>query len=182
MRKRGRCVLLHFSVPAEFLLLWELYGIDRTDIFDRAGGQKHRIALARACYADADVYLLDDPLSAVDVHVGRHIMGHCICDLLASKTRILVTHQLQYMPEADLVVKMEGGTVKHAGPYHQLVAEGVSFASFKLETQEGDGAAEVPEPGEDEAVNGKENTPAAVNDSSPVKTSTVCRFGISGCA
>ena len=51
-----------------------------------SGGQRSRVALARACYADADVYLLDDPLSAVDAHVGRHLFDSCMCDLLAGKT------------------------------------------------------------------------------------------------
>jgi ABC-type transport system involved in cytochrome bd biosynthesis fused ATPase/permease subunit len=60
-----------------------------------SGGQKHRVALARAVYSAADVYLLDDPLSAVDVHVGRHIFEACICGELAGKTRLLVTHQVQ---------------------------------------------------------------------------------------
>lgn len=60
-----------------------------------SGGQKHRVALARAVYAHADVVLLDDPLSAVDAHVGRHLFDACICGLLAGSTRILVTHQLQ---------------------------------------------------------------------------------------
>ena len=53
------------------------------------------MALARAAYAAADVYLLDDPLSAVDAHVGRHIFDQCICGLLQDTTRVLVSHQLQ---------------------------------------------------------------------------------------
>jgi len=60
-----------------------------------SGGQKHRVALARAAYAAADLYLLDDPLSAVDAHVGRHLFDECICGLLGDRTRVLVTHQLQ---------------------------------------------------------------------------------------
>lgn len=63
-----------------------------------SGGQKHRVALARAAYAAADVLLLDDPLSAVDAHVGRHLFDRCICGLLKDKTRVLVTHQLQVRP------------------------------------------------------------------------------------
>lgn len=60
-----------------------------------SGGQKHRVALARAVYAAADVLLLDDPLSAVDAHVGRALFEGCICGTLAGTTRLLVTHQLQ---------------------------------------------------------------------------------------
>lgn len=62
-----------------------------------SGGQQQRIALARACYARAEVYLLDDPLSAVDAHVGRHLFERCVCATLGtqlSATRVLVTHQL----------------------------------------------------------------------------------------
>jgi ABC-type bacteriocin/lantibiotic exporter with double-glycine peptidase domain len=60
-----------------------------------SGGQRHRVALARAVYAGAEVYLLDDPLSAVDASVGRHLFERVICGELAGKTRVLVTHQLQ---------------------------------------------------------------------------------------
>ena len=60
------------------------------------------MALARACYAQADVVLLDDPLSAVDAHVGRHLLDSCICGLLRGKTRILVTHQLMALASAGV--------------------------------------------------------------------------------
>ena len=60
-----------------------------------SGGQKQRISLARAVYSDKDILLLDDPLSAVDVHVGRHIFSECINKLLKGKTILFVTHQLQ---------------------------------------------------------------------------------------
>lgn len=69
-----------------------------------SGGQRARINLARAVYRDADIYLLDDPLSAVDTHVGKHLFEECIIGYLGSKTRILVTHQLQYLKRADLIV------------------------------------------------------------------------------
>ena len=60
-----------------------------------SGGQKQRISLARALYADRDIYLLDDPLSAVDAHVGKHIFEECISGALKGKTVLFVTHQLQ---------------------------------------------------------------------------------------
>lgn len=82
-----------------WLLLQMLPAGDQSEIGEKginlSGGQKHRVALARAVYADADLYLLDDPLSAVDVHVGRHLFERCIWRKLAGKTRLLVTHQLQ---------------------------------------------------------------------------------------
>lgn len=62
-----------------------------------SGGQKQRISLARAVYSDKDIYLLDDPLSAVDIHVGRHIFSECIMKQLKGKTVLFVTHQLQVL-------------------------------------------------------------------------------------
>ena len=72
-----------------------------------SGGQKARVALARAVYADADVYLMDDVLSAVDAHVGMHIFEHTIQGQLSGKTRILVTNQLQYAQYADKLLCVE---------------------------------------------------------------------------
>lgn len=69
-----------------------------------SGGQRARINLARAVYRQADIYLLDDPLSAVDTHVGKHLFQKCILKYLNGKTRILVTHQLQFLKKADLIV------------------------------------------------------------------------------
>uniref|UniRef100_A0A3B4TBB4 Multidrug resistance-associated protein 4 n=1 Tax=Seriola dumerili TaxID=41447 RepID=A0A3B4TBB4_SERDU len=72
-----------------------------------SGGQKARISLARSVYQDADIYLLDDPLSAVDAEVGRHLFEECICGLLRKKPRILVTHQLQYLKAADQIIVLK---------------------------------------------------------------------------
>lgn len=72
-----------------------------------SGGQKARINLARCVYRDADIYLLDDPLSAVDIHVAKHLFDECIMGYLARKTRILITHQVQHLKEADRIVLME---------------------------------------------------------------------------
>jgi len=66
-----------------------------------SGGQKARVTLARAIYSDSDIYLLDDPISAVDVHVGKFIMHECLNGYLKHKTRILVTHALYYCHYAD---------------------------------------------------------------------------------
>ena len=90
---------------------------DSTEIGERgvnlSGGQKARISLARTVYSDADVILLDDPLSAVDVHVGKHLMERCICGpLLKNKTRILVTHQTQFLSVCDSIIVMENGKIK----------------------------------------------------------------------
>ncbi|KAI3434886.1 hypothetical protein D9Q98_002940 [Chlorella vulgaris] len=126
---------------------------DQTEIGEKgvnlSGGQRHRVALARACYASSDVYLLDDPLSAVDAHVGRHIFDRCICGLLGQVTRVLVTHQLQYLPAADRVVVLRDGLLAEQGSYEELVARGVDFHQFQGEAAEApprevEGALAVP--------------------------------------
>lgn len=107
---------------------------DQTVIGERgvllSGGQRARVGLARALYADGDVYLLDDPLSAVDAKVGRHIFLECICSYLRNKTRVLVTHQLQYLKGADHVVLMDKGAVVYEGTYEGLTQE--SKTKFEL--------------------------------------------------
>nr|XP_049593463.1 multidrug resistance-associated protein 1-like isoform X1 [Syngnathus scovelli] len=98
-----------------------------------SGGQKQRISLARAVYRKSDVYLLDDPLSAVDAHVGRHIFDRVIGPrgLLKRKTRVLVTHSLGLLAgAADLVLVMEGGAVSEMGSYSQLLERRGAFAKM----------------------------------------------------
>jgi ATP-binding cassette subfamily C (CFTR/MRP) protein 10 len=82
-----------------------------------SGGQKARLGLARACYAltDKDVYLLDDPLSAVDAHVAKHLFNNCINGLLKDKTRILCTHHFKYLAHADLVIVVDNGKIIQSG-------------------------------------------------------------------
>ena len=103
-----------------------LPGGDLTEIGEKginlSGGQKARIALARAVYARAPVVLLDDPLSAVDAHVGKHIFQQVLGPngLLAGTTRVLVTHQTQYLPHADAVIILDSGRVLAQGTYLEL--------------------------------------------------------------
>ncbi|CBZ29183.1 putative p-glycoprotein e [Leishmania mexicana MHOM/GT/2001/U1103] len=82
-----------------------------------SGGQKARVGLARAVYADRDVYVLDDPLSALDAQVGERVMRECVCGALAGKTRVLATHQVGAAAYADLVVLLEEGRVAFQGSY-----------------------------------------------------------------
>ena len=100
---------------------------DQTEIGEKginlSGGQKARISLARAVYGGADVYLLDDPLSAVDVHVSKHLFERCIKGYLKGKTVILVTHQIQYLPDADLVMNIEDSRITHMGDYESVVKD-----------------------------------------------------------
>lgn len=84
-----------------------------------SGGQKLRISLARAVYNNADIYLLDDPLSAVDCDVGNHIFDHIIGPrgLLRNKTRIFITHGITFLPQVDEIVLLENGCIKTRGSY-----------------------------------------------------------------
>ncbi|XP_076388016.1 putative multidrug resistance-associated protein lethal(2)03659 isoform X2 [Megachile rotundata] len=101
-----------------------------------SGGQRARINLARAIYAEADIYLLDDPLSAVDGHVGSHIVDECICGFLKGKTRILVTHQIQYLKPADQIVVINGGAVQAKGSFEELQRMSLDFMKIFKEVEE----------------------------------------------
>ncbi|XP_027870979.1 multidrug resistance-associated protein 9 isoform X1 [Xiphophorus couchianus] len=109
------------------------YG-DRTEIGERglnlSGGQKQRISLARAVYANKDIYLLDDPLSAVDAHVGKHIFEECIKKELQGKSVILVTHQLQYLEFCDDILVLEEGEVREAGNHQALMKANGRYAQL----------------------------------------------------
>lgn len=85
-----------------------------------SGGQRARVSLARAVYADADVYILDDPLSAVDVKVGEHIFEECICKLLGNKIKILVTYAETCLKAGDQVVVLHKGSVAGKGTFQEL--------------------------------------------------------------
>ena len=102
-----------------------------------SGGQRARVALARAVHSAASLLLLDDPLSAVDSHVARHIFRRVLSSrtgVLRGRTRLLVTHSLALLPEVDQIVVMEGGRVAEAGTYQQLMADGQGrFAAFVRE-------------------------------------------------
>ena len=89
----------------------------------------------RAVYSDAELYLLDDPLSAVDSHVGKHIFDHVISHngLLAKKTRVLVTHGITYLPKTDHIIVMKEGKVSEQGSYDELLGQKGEFANFLLE-------------------------------------------------
>lgn len=85
-----------------------------------SGGQKARVNLARAIYKQSDIYLLDDPLSAVDTHVGKHIFEKCVKEFLGDKICVLVTHQLQYLKNVKHVVLMNRGKIEAHGPFQTL--------------------------------------------------------------
>ena len=85
-----------------------------------SGGQKARISLARACYSNADIYLLDDPLSAVDSRVAKSIFQDCIGGFLRNKAVLLVTHQIAFLEGVDEILALEGGRCSFQGTYAEF--------------------------------------------------------------
>ncbi|CAM1508323.1 Fc.00g051710.m01.CDS01 [Cosmosporella sp. VM-42] len=111
---------------------------DQTEIGERgitiSGGQKQRLNIARAIYFDADIVLMDDPLSAVDAHVGRHIFDHAILGLMKDKCRILATHQLWVLSRCDRIVWMEGGKIQAVDTFDNLMREHTGFQTLLATT------------------------------------------------
>lgn len=93
------------------------------------------MSLARAVYNNADIYFFDDPLSAVDSHVGKHIFEQVIGPkgMLAGKTRVLVTHGITYLPECDNIFVLKDGEVSEEGTYKELLEKKGSFAEFLIQ-------------------------------------------------
>uniref|UniRef100_A0A8R7P5V4 ABC-type xenobiotic transporter n=1 Tax=Triticum urartu TaxID=4572 RepID=A0A8R7P5V4_TRIUA len=108
-----------------------LPGGDLTEIGERgvniSGGQKQRVSMARAVYTDSDVYLFDDPLSALDAHVGRQVFDKCIKEELRHKTRVLVTNQLHFLPYVDKILLVHDGVIKEEGTFDELSNSGEQF-------------------------------------------------------
>uniref|UniRef100_A0A8C6CFI1 ATP-binding cassette sub-family C member 5 n=1 Tax=Moschus moschiferus TaxID=68415 RepID=A0A8C6CFI1_MOSMO len=107
---------------------------DLTEIGERganlSGGQRQRISLARALYSDRDIYILDDPLSALDAHVGNHIFNSAIQKHLKSKTVLFITHQLQYLADCDEVIFMKEGCITERGTHEELMNLNGDYATI----------------------------------------------------
>ncbi|KAL2016707.1 hypothetical protein VTK56DRAFT_3170 [Thermocarpiscus australiensis] len=121
---------------------------DQTEIGERgitiSGGQKQRLNIARAIYFDADIILMDDPLSAVDAHVGRHIFDNAILGLLKDKCRILATHQLWVLSRCDRIIWMDEGKIRAIDTFDNLMKNSEEFQQLMESTaieQKKDGAA-----------------------------------------
>ena len=120
---------------------------DLTEIGEKginlSGGQKARISLARSVYQNHDVYLLDDPLSAVDSHVGAQLFLNVLGPegMLRNKTRILVTHELSYLKYASLILVMQDGKIVSEGSYAEMTKTG-AFAQLleECKTEQEDAA------------------------------------------
>ncbi|KAF1747020.1 hypothetical protein GCK72_023478 [Caenorhabditis remanei] len=114
---------------------------DSTEIGEKginlSGGQKARISLARAVYQNHDIYLLDDPMSAVDAHVGSQLFNSVIGPegMLRNKTRILVTNELSCLEKSDLIMVMNDGKIEYEGKYHELMQQG-AFEQLLIECEQ----------------------------------------------
>ncbi|KAK7134168.1 hypothetical protein R3I93_017543 [Phoxinus phoxinus] len=131
--QRYRCVLEACALTPD---LEVLPGGDQTEIGEKginlSGGQRQRVSLARALYSESDVFLLDDPLSAVDAHVAKHIFDKVIGPegALKGKTRVLVTHGISFLPQVDNILVLVDGGVSEAGSYQELLQQNGAFAEF----------------------------------------------------
>ena len=105
-----------------------------------SGGQRARVELARAVYSNADIYLLDDPLSAVDSNVGQHIFRECITGILSDKTRLMITHNLQVLKDATNIVIIKDGTIVDKGDFLALVKSGLDVDAIDKCTGNKEGA------------------------------------------
>ncbi|KAK9085883.1 hypothetical protein Sjap_026294 [Stephania japonica] len=149
-----------------------LPGGDLTEIGERgvniSGGQKQRVNMARAVYSNSDVYIFDDPLSALDAHVGRQVFDKCIKEELRGKTRVLVTNQLHFLPQVDRIILIHEGMVKEEGTFEDLTNNGMLFQ--KLMENAGKMEEHVEEEFEDENLEKRSTNPAANVDMNGTST------------
>ncbi|KAK4485344.1 hypothetical protein RD792_007981 [Penstemon davidsonii] len=139
VKKGEKIAILWFKYTGQLPMFLNQHGFKRellpygdlTEIGERgvnlSGGQKQRIQLARALYKDADIYLLDDPFSAVDAHTATSLFNEYVMRALSAKTVLLVTHQVDFLPTFDSVLLVSNGEILHAAPYPQLLAISQEF-------------------------------------------------------
>lgn len=127
---------------------------DQTEIGERgitvSGGQKQRLNIARAIYFDSDIVLMDDPLSAVDAHVGRHLLDEAICGLLANKCRVLATHQLWVLNRCDRIIWMDEGRIQAIGTFDELMNNNAGFVKLIANNSQEEKAEQEGQVNEDE--------------------------------
>lgn len=115
---------------------------DQTEVGERgitlSGGQKQRVNIARAIYFDRPLILLDDPLSAVDAHVGQHLFDRAICGLLRDSCRVLVTHRHDILPRCDRIIWLDGGRIQANDSYENLMATNINFRNLIASTSRTD--------------------------------------------
>ncbi|TRZ25150.1 hypothetical protein HGM15179_001958 [Zosterops borbonicus] len=140
---------------------------DQTEVGENgvtlSGGQKARIALARAIYQEKELYLLDDPLAAVDADVANHIMQKCIFGILKHKTRVLCTHRTEFLEKADALLLMDNGRIVKTGPPADILPLVEAFPKFK-DTDKGHKNKAPNEQGQEEAIKTEAEEPTQTNN------------------
>lgn len=139
---------------------------DATEVGERgitlSGGQRQRINICRAIYCDSDIVIFDDPLSALDAHVGKAVFQNVMQGCLAGRTRILVTHALHFLPSCDHILVMDNGRIAESGTYQDLIVANGEFARFAREFgSKEDAQADETEEKEGEAVDEKKKKRAS---------------------
>ncbi|CAP23114.2 Protein CBR-MRP-4 [Caenorhabditis briggsae] len=143
---------------------------DSTEIGEKginlSGGQKARISLARAVYQNHDIYLMDDPMSAVDAHVGSQLFNSVIGPegMLRNKTRILVTNELSYLAKSDLIIVMNDGKIEYEGKYNDLMQQG-AFEQLLIECEQEERERREAEASDDESEGSEPGGIMIENDS-----------------
>ncbi|SLM36235.1 abc transporter [Lasallia pustulata] len=134
---------------------------DLTEVGERgitvSGGQKQRLNIARAIYFNSDIVLMDDPLSAVDAHVGRHIFDNAICGLLKDKCRILATHQLHVLSRCDRIIWLQEGHIETIDTFDNLMRHNEGFQKMMATTAQEEKVEEEENVNEDEVENEKKD-------------------------
>ncbi|KAJ6152874.1 hypothetical protein N7497_007193 [Penicillium chrysogenum] len=145
---------------------------DQTEIGERgitvSGGQKQRLNIARAIYFNAELVLMDDPLSAVDAHVGRHIMDKAICGLLKDRCRILATHQLHVLSRCDRIIVMDEGRIGAVDTFDNLMRDNEVFKRLMSSSRQED-MQEEEEEAVDEAVDEADEKEPSSKKAAPAK-------------
>ena len=141
---------------------------DMTEIGERgitvSGGQKQRLNIARAIYFNSDIVLMDDPLSAVDAHVGRHIFDNAICGLLKNKCRILATHQLHVLSRCDRIIWMQEGHVEAVDTFANLINNNEAFQKLMASTAQEEKFEKIEAINEDHAEDDKKDAKKRKNN------------------
>ncbi|KAG7444868.1 ABC transporter [Guyanagaster necrorhizus] len=129
---------------------------DMTEVGEKgislSGGQKQRLNICRAIYCDTEIQIFDDPLSALDAHVGKMVFQNVLRNAAPGKTRILVTHALHFLPQVDYIFTIADGRIAEQGTYDELMQKDGEFSKFYREfgSQEEKEEEEVEE--EEEAI------------------------------
>ncbi|KAJ7056631.1 ABC transporter [Mycena amicta] len=115
-----------------------------------SGGQRQRLNICRSIYSDTDIQIFDDPLSALDAHVGKSVFHNVLQNTLSGKTRILVTHALHFLPYVDYIIALSDGRVVESGTYDELMTKDGEFSKFVTEFGSNEGTKDEAEVEEEE--------------------------------